>query len=143
MDVLASINSEKDSTLAMMEAAQARGWELHVMHQSDLSVQDGVVFGHQRVIRTTGEKSAWFEPLGEIDSPLTELDAILLRKDPPFDMVSITYLLEMSGANVLNNPAGQDCNEKLCLLPPVLSAAPCQRIQISLRLSSNPRRCHL
>ena len=119
MDVLASINSEKDSTLAMMEAAQARGWELHVMHQSDLSVQDGVVFGHQRVIRTTGEKSAWFEPLGEIDSPLTELDAILLRKDPPFDMEYIysTYLLEMSGANVLNNPASvRDCNEKLFAL---------------------------
>ena len=119
MDVLESINPKKDSTLAMMEAAQARGWKLHVMYQSDLSIQDGVVFGHQRIIETNGGEAEWFSLLEEVDGPLSELDAILLRKDPPFDMeyVYSTYLLEMSGTRVLNNPASvRDCNEKLFAL---------------------------
>lgn len=128
MDVLETINPKKDSTMAMMEAAQNRGWQIHVMYQGDLSIRDGVVNGHQRQItihsdansRATGDD--WFKLDAEVDGPLAELDAILLRKDPPFDMEYIysTYLLELvdkAGTPVLNNPASvRDCNEKLFAL---------------------------
>ncbi|MFN3236281.1 MAG: glutathione synthase [Pseudomonadales bacterium] len=123
MDVLETINPKKDSTMAMMEAAQQRGWQLHVMYQGDLSVRDGVVFGRQRMITIVpGQTDAWFQLAGEVEGPLTDLDAILLRKDPPFDMEYIysTYLLELAdkaGTPVLNNPASvRDCNEKLFAL---------------------------
>jgi glutathione synthase len=123
MDVLETINPKKDSTMAMMEAAEQRGWQLHVMYQGDLSIRDGVVFGRQRKITIQpGQNESWFQSEGEIDGPLTDLDAILLRKDPPFDMEYIysTYLLELAhkaGTPVLNNPASvRDCNEKLFAL---------------------------
>lgn len=123
MDVLESINPKKDSTLAMMEAAQKRGWQLRVMYQGDLSIRDGVVFGKQKQISIAEDlSSSWFTLEDEIDSPLSELDAILLRKDPPFDMEYIysTYLLELAaqaGTPVLNNPSSvRDCNEKLFAL---------------------------
>lgn len=119
MDVLETINPKKDSTLAMMESAQARGWKVHVMYQSDLSIQNGVVFGHQRVVSFSPGAENWFSIEEEIDGPLKELDCILLRKDPPFDMEYIysTYLLEMAGTRVLNNPSSvRDCNEKLFAL---------------------------
>lgn len=119
MDVLETINPKKDSTLAMMEAAQQRGWQLHVMYQGDLAIKDGVVFGHQRKITVNPDAEVWFEVNEEVDGPLGELDAILLRKDPPFDMEYIysTYLLEMAGTPVLNRPGSvRDCNEKLFAL---------------------------
>ncbi len=119
MDVLETINPKKDSTLAMMEAAQERGWQIHVMYQGDLSIQDGVVYGKQRVIQLYPGQSPWFKLVQEISSPLNELDCVLLRKDPPFDMEYIysTYLLEMADTLVLNNPASvRDCNEKLFAL---------------------------
>jgi glutathione synthase len=93
------------------------------MYQGDLSIRDGVVFGRQRIITIVpGQKDAWFQLAGEVEGPLTDLDAILLRKDPPFDMEYIysTYLLELAdkaGTPVLNNPASvRDCNEKLFAL---------------------------
>ena len=122
MDVLETINPKKDSTLAMMEAALSKGWQVHVMYQGDLSIQNGEVFAHQRQIVINTEKPAWFTVEHEIDGPVSGLDAILLRKDPPFDMEYIysTYLLEMAqqaGTPVLNNPASvRDCNEKLFAL---------------------------
>ena len=121
MDVLETINPKKDSTLAMMEAAQQRGWQVHVMYQGDISIQDGIVQGHQRIISLNPgqDQDDWFTLKNEVDTPLAELDCILLRKDPPFDMEYIysTYLLEMSGTTVLNNPASvRDCNEKLFAL---------------------------
>lgn len=122
MDVLETINPKKDSTLAMMEAAQARDWEIHVMYQGDLSIQNGIVHGHQRRIRIDTSVTPWFSLDEELDGPLSDLDAIILRKDPPFDMeyVYSTYLLEMAekdGTPVLNRPASvRDCNEKLFAL---------------------------
>ncbi len=119
MDVLETINPKKDSTLAMMEAAQARGWQIHVMYQGDLSVQDGAVHGKQRIIQLHPGETPWFTVEQQTSSPLKELDCVLLRKDPPFDMEYIysTYLLEMADTLVLNNPGSvRDCNEKLFAL---------------------------
>lgn len=122
MDVLESINPKKDSTLAMMEAAQSRGWQLRVMYQSDIYLNDGTVYAHQRKISVSPSQKPWFTVAEELTGPLSDLDAILMRKDPPFDMEYIytTYMLEMAekdGTPVLNRPGSiRDCNEKLFAL---------------------------
>lgn len=121
MDDLKSINQKKDSTLAMMEAAQKRGWALHVMYQQDIFISNGEVHGQQKVIRII-DGDPWYQIETELTTPLAALDAILMRKDPPFDMEYIytTYMLEMaekSGVKVLNRPGSiRDCNEKLFAL---------------------------
>jgi glutathione synthase len=119
MDPIGSIKPAKDTTLAMMLAAQQRGWELLYAEQSDLWLRDGVAWGRVRPIRVKDDLVAWFE-LGEAHSmQLGECDAILMRKDPPFDMEYIytTYILERAqerGALVVNRPQGlRDMNEKV------------------------------
>jgi glutathione synthase len=119
MDPIASIKPYKDTTLAMMLAAQQRGWELRYAEQRDLWLRDGVAFGRLRPVRVQDDPHAWFElGEGEVQS-LTEVDAILMRKDPPFDMEYIytTYILERAeeqGALVVNRPQGlRDMNEKV------------------------------
>jgi glutathione synthase len=119
MDPIGSIKPAKDTTLAMMLAAQQRGWELLYAEQSDLWLRDGVAWGRVRPIRVMDDALKWFE-LGEAQSvELGRLDAILMRKDPPFDMEYIytTYILERAqeqGALVVNRPQGlRDMNEKV------------------------------
>jgi glutathione synthase len=122
MDVLETINPKKDSTLAMMEAAQSRGWQLRVMYQSDIYLDDGIVYAYQRKISVSPSLKPWFTVAEELTGPLSDLDAILMRKDPPFDMEYIytTYMLEIAeqgGTPVLNRPGSiRDCNEKLFAL---------------------------
>src|SRR3990172_8958076 len=119
MDPIASINIKKDSTFAMLLAAQARGWEISYMEQGDLWLRDGQAFARMRTLRVQDQAQSWFEFTGEQHAPLAELDCILMRKDPPFDMEYIytTYLLEhaeLAGVLVVNKPqALRDANEKL------------------------------
>jgi glutathione synthase len=119
MDPIAAIKPAKDTTLAMMLAAQRRGWELWYAEQHDLRLSDGVAFARSRPVRVCDDLADWFE-LGEPKTMrLAEFDAILMRKDPPFDMEYIytTYILEraeLEGALVVNRPAGlRDMNEKV------------------------------
>jgi glutathione synthase len=119
MDPIEDIKYPKDSTLAMLLAAQRRGFELSYMEQADLCLQDGVALARQRPLRVRADSAAWFE-LGESQlAPLGELDCILMRKDPPFDVEYIytTYVLdraEARGALVVNRPQGlRDMNEKV------------------------------
>lgn len=119
MDPIDSIKPVKDTTLAMMLAAQKRGWELLYAEQGDLSLRDGVAHGRLRPVRVKDDPNDWFE-LGEAHSgPLAGLSAILMRKDPPFDMEYIytTYILERAeeqGVLVVNRPQGlRDMNEKV------------------------------
>jgi glutathione synthase len=122
MDPIASINPKKDSTLAMMLAAQERGWLVSVFTQSDLLIEDGAVSIRRQVVNLMDDTRQWFEIVQEEEVPAEEFDAILMRKDPPFDMEYIyaTYLLEIiedSGTPVLNRPGSiRDCNEKLFAL---------------------------
>ncbi|HIG42205.1 MAG: glutathione synthase [bacterium] len=122
MDSLESINYKKDSTLAMMTAAQSRGWDIFTIQQAGLFVSDGSVLARQVEIRVKEGSSDWFEVCSELTGPVRDLDAVLMRKDPPFDMEYIysTYLLEMAekeGVLVLNRPGSiRDCNEKLFAL---------------------------
>jgi glutathione synthase len=118
MDPIADIKPYKDTTLALMLAAQARQWTLLYFEMADLWLRDGAAYGRARPVKVRDAGADWFE-LGEPQVlPLGDLDAILMRKDPPFDMayVAATYILqraEDSGALVVNRPAAlRDANEK-------------------------------
>lgn len=120
MDPIGSIRVYKDSTYAMLLEAQARGWEVHYMEQGDLFLRDGETLARMRGLTLRPDAQAWFE-LGEARiAPLGELDAVLMRKDPPFDLEYIytTYLLECAesthGLLVVNRARSlRDANEKL------------------------------
>ncbi|NWA01108.1 glutathione synthase [Pseudomonas gingeri] len=119
MDPIASISYKKDSSLAMLLAAQERGWTLFYMEQQDLYQDAGVARARMKPLKVFANPEHWFELEAETDAALSELDVILMRKDPPFDMefVYSTYLLEQAeraGVLVVNKPQSlRDCNEKL------------------------------
>jgi glutathione synthase len=119
MDPIGAITFAKDSTLAMLLAAQARGFELFYLEQRDLLLRDGVAMGRLRALSVRADPTGWFT-LGEPRlAPLSELDCLLMRKDPPFDTEYIytTYILERAeaaGVLVVNRPQGlRDMNEKV------------------------------
>lgn len=122
MDPIESINPKKDSTLAMMLAAQERSWEVSVFTQSDLMIESSNITIKRRQVSLFDDLEKWFEVNIEDEVAADYFDVILMRKDPPFDMEYIyaTYLLEMiegSGTPVLNRPGSiRDCNEKLFAL---------------------------
>lgn len=119
MDPIQSITVKKDTTLAMLLAAQRRDWQLVYMEQADLYLDKGLARARQRELTVRDDPGDWFEFGEERDASLSELDVILMRKDPPFDMeyVYSTYLLEQAqreGTLVVNEPRSlRDCNEKL------------------------------
>ncbi|VXC07770.1 glutathione synthetase [Pseudomonas sp. 8Z] len=118
MDPIADITFKKDSSLAMLLAAQARGWSLLYMEQQDLYQARDQARGRMRPLKVFNDPHHWFELDAEQDTPLAELDVILMRKDPPFDneFIYSTYLLEQAerdGVLVVNRPQSlRDCNEK-------------------------------
>jgi glutathione synthase len=119
MGPVGSINYKKDSTLAMLLAAQKRGWKLSYMEQADLYLAEGEARGLMRPLQVEADAAHWYT-LGDTKStPLANLDVILMRKDPPFDMdyIYTTYLLEMAehaGVLIVNKPQSlRDANEKL------------------------------
>lgn len=118
MDPIQSIKPHKDSTLAMLVEAQARGWRIHYGELSDIWLRDGEAFGRLTALRVADDPARWFD-LGDVAvTPLGDMDVILMRKDPPFDMQYIfaTYVLQRAedhGALVVNRPqALRDANEK-------------------------------
>jgi glutathione synthase len=120
MDPIGSIKPYKDTTLALMLAAQKRGWSLRYLEQGDLYVRDGQAFGRVRAVEVHDDKKHWYDFTGESQvTPLGNLDVILMRKDPPFDLdyIMSTYILDraaVQGSLVLNRPQSlRDCNEKL------------------------------
>jgi glutathione synthase len=119
MDPIGAIKPAKDTTLGLLLAAQARGWELHYAEQKDLWLRDGVAWGRLAPLKVKEDLVNWFS-LGEPSAArLGEFDVILMRKDPPFDMEYIysTYILDramLQGARVYNRPQGlRDINEKV------------------------------
>ncbi|MFZ8887191.1 MAG: glutathione synthase [Steroidobacteraceae bacterium] len=119
MDPIGQINPAKDSTLAMMLAAQRRGVELHWFGQGDLSVRDGRALARLRPVTVNDQPTHWYSEGPPTQVPLSEVDCVLMRKDPPFDTeyVYTTYLLERAeaaGTLVVNRPQGlRDMNEKV------------------------------
>ncbi|MCT7357745.1 glutathione synthase [Thalassolituus pacificus] len=119
MDPIADIAFKKDTSLALLHAAQERGCELFYMEQSDLSIQNGKAMGRMAPLKVAMNPEHWFD-LGDYrEQPLAELNIILMRKDPPFDSEFIysTYILERAeqeGVLVANKPQSlRDCNEKV------------------------------
>jgi glutathione synthase len=119
MDPIEGIKPAKDSTLAMMLAAQKRGHELFYLEQRDLWLRDGVAWGRVHPVEVRDDNENWATVGAEHIEPLANMDVILMRKDPPFDMEYIytTYILEraeVAGVLVVNKPAGlRDMNEKV------------------------------
>ena len=118
MDPIDSIKPKKDSTLAMLLAAQRRGFELVYFRQQDLEVRNGAAVGHGARLTVRDDSERWFEIGVPWSGGLEKLDVLLMRKDPPFDMEYIytTYILELAekrGLLVVNKPASlRDINEK-------------------------------
>ncbi|PTA51258.1 glutathione synthase [Shewanella morhuae] len=119
MDPISEINIKKDSSFAMLMAAQDRGYQLFYMEMADLAMVNGVAMANMRPLTVINDASKWYE-LGEaVDTPMSELDVILMRKDPPFDteFIYATYMLERAeeqGVLIVNKPQSlRDANEKL------------------------------
>lgn len=119
MDPVGAINIEKDSTFAMLLAAQARHWTLFYLELADLFLDQERVQGRMRRLEVRDDPESWYQ-LGTPEiADLATLDAVLMRKDPPFDMeyVYATYLLELAeagGCLVVNAPRTlRDANEKV------------------------------
>ena len=121
LDPLEHIKTYKDSTFSIMLTASARGHELYVLEQGDVVMLEGNVLGHCRKLTMLDDHINWYAVDDVTTLSLTEFDAVLMRKDPPFDMEYIysTYLLELAegqGAHILNKPiAIRDFNEKLSI----------------------------
>ena len=119
MDPIANVNYAKDSTLALLWAAQDRGWDLFYMEQGDLFLRDGSARASVRGLEVRRDQAHWFTLGAPRELALRELDALLMRKDPPFDSEFLysTHILEAAandGCLVVNEPrALRDCNEKL------------------------------
>jgi glutathione synthase len=119
MDPIEDIKYAKDTTLAMLLAAQAYGYRIFYLTQSDLYLRDGVARGRARHLTVQADPVNWFTFDAPEDIRLGTMDVILMRKDPPFDMEFIytTYILEraeLEGALVVNRPQGlRDMNEKV------------------------------
>lgn len=118
LDPLNSLKTYKDSSVAMMREAASRGHMLYVCEQHDLFLRNELV-KVQATKFNFSDKANWYE-LGQTEEVLPKsFDAILMRKDPPFDNEYLysTYLLELAsnqGARVINNPASvRSWNEKL------------------------------
>jgi len=141
MDPIADINYKKDSTLAMLWAAQARDWQLFYMEQRHLFLDQGIARATVAPLTVFHDPECWYS-LGEAQElPLAELDVILMRVDPPFDneYIYTTYILEEAerqGTLVVNRcDSLRDCNEKVFAThfpqccPPVLVSADMARLK--------------
>jgi glutathione synthase len=122
LDPLSSLKVKKDSTVAIMAEAAARGHEIHVMMQEAVMWKSGRVVGENLRITLTGEQDHWYRAAPPVETPLAEFDAVLMRKDPPFEAeyITSTWLLEQAvrdGARVFNDPrAIRDHSEKLAIM---------------------------
>ncbi len=135
MDAWEGIKPYKDTSLAILEVAAQRGHELYYFQGQDLAVRDGIAEARVEQLHRNTQEATGFSRGESRPMALAELDAILMRKDPPFDLdyIYMTYALELAerqGVQVLNRPASlRDCNEKFfisqfpqCCAPTLMTA---------------------
>jgi glutathione synthase len=121
LDPLASLKAYKDTSVAMMRALHDRGHTLFALEQRDLFWDGKQTLGSARPLQLTAGDHDWFQTGAAVVRPLQSFAAVLMRKDPPFDLeyVYSTYFLEIAeaqGALVFNRPrALRDYNEKLAI----------------------------
>lgn len=140
MDPIGSIHYKKDTTLAMLFEAQSRGYEIYYFEQKDLFLLNDIPYGHGRLLQVFHDPNAYSAFKSEKLLPLSELDVMLMRKDPPFneEYIYTTYLLdhaERLGVLVVNRPQSlRDANEKLYIsyfptcIPPTVVTQSIQRL---------------
>jgi glutathione synthase len=138
MDPIDKINPKKDTTLGMIVSALKLGWEVSYILQGNIYSADGVIRHiSQTITRASFDPADWYSLGEKTDTPLTELDAVIMRVDPPFNMeyVYTTYMLQVAekeGLLVVNRPQSlRDCNEKFfathfpqCCPPLIVSSNP-------------------
>ncbi len=134
MDPISQINRKKDSTFAMLLEAQRRQYTTFYVEPKSLWIDNGRAMAAGAAVTVHDNPDHWFDLASQQTVALGDLDLVLMRKDPPFDMeyVADTYVLdraEAAGALVVNKPAAlRDINEKaaICgfpeLTPPTLVA---------------------
>jgi glutathione synthase len=119
MDPIEQTNYKKDSSLAMLWAAADRGWELSYLTMSDLYLEDSIAKGNASKLTIYKDPDHFYDLGPKQATVLSEFDAVLMRKDPPFDneYIYATYLLERAeqeGTLIVNKPQSlRDCNEKV------------------------------
>mgnify|MGYP002640916492 CR=1 FL=1 len=119
MDAIETIKPYKDSSFAMLLEAQSRGWQIYYMLLDDLYMDQGISHADCQYLTIKDQNKDYFDLQPAESIALSDLDVILMRKDPPFDIEYIyaTYLLEQAeeqGTLILNKPQSlRDCNEKL------------------------------
>jgi len=140
LDPLPVLKAYKDSSIAMMRALAARGHRVFALEQADIYWQDGATRARTRALELHADDHHWYTAGAVDERPLASFGAVMMRKDPPFDMeyVYSTYLLEAAereGARVFNRPrAVRDHNEKLAIaayrehIPPTLVTRDARRI---------------
>ena len=122
VDPLGGLKPKKDSSIAMLREASRRGHETYAFELPDLRVEEGAVVARALSLAVDGDDAAWYREQGSEEVPLEFFDAVMMRKDPPFDAeyYYATILLERAeaqGARVINAPrALRDWNEKLSIL---------------------------
>jgi glutathione synthase len=119
MDPIAKIKVHHDSTFAMLLAARARHWQIYYMEQKDLYTRDGNVFANMQELKVIDDQQHWYEFGVAVTQPLSALNVILMRKDPPVDQLylyttQLLDLVEQAGVLIVNKPQSlRDFNEKL------------------------------
>lgn len=141
MDPIESIKPVKDSTFAMLLEAQRRGWDIQYIEPPDLFLRGPDAYARCRAVAVQDDSTHWYDFGAEATRPLAELDVILMRQDPPFNMEYVynTHVLEQAearGSLVVNRPRGlREANEKLSILwfpqciPPTLVAREKSRLR--------------
>jgi len=118
MDPIGSIHYKKDSTLAMLWEARARGWQIYYFEQQDVFLRDCIPYGDAKILNVFQDPANWYAFQESKRIALAELDVILMRKDPPFneEYIYTTYILEHAerlGVLIVNRPRSlRDANEK-------------------------------
>jgi len=121
VDPLDGLKAYKDSSVAMMRAAAARGHQCWTIQRPTLAWRAGVTCGRALQVTPTGDDHAWYVADAEAVTPLRDFDAVLMRQDPPFDFeyITATWLLERAeaeGARIFNRPrAIRDHSEKVAI----------------------------
>lgn len=121
IDPVSHLKAYKDSSVAMMREAAARGHALHVLRQRDLWLRDQQVWARAKPLHLLHDAEHWYSLGTATEMVLNQFDAVIMRKDPPFDneYLYTTHLLELAvtqGTRVFNRPAAlRDFNEKLAI----------------------------
>ncbi len=121
VDPPATLKAYKDTSIAMMRAAQARGHAIHLCEQPGIAWREGTVSACVTPVTLRNDDADWYRAGEPSERALRSFDAVLMRKDPPFDLeyITSTWLLsaaEREGACVINAPqAVRDHNEKLAI----------------------------